>query len=106
MHQTFYFHFQVITLSNVKQVQKPKVKSCRTDKTKCSTHCPKCKHSKLFNSTENIWRHLWQVHQLDKYEYPSIEEVIEVLEEISIALENNIPLTTIQRAVKWGMIVK
>lgn len=93
-----------------KLVKKSKVLRCRTDKTKCRTPCPKCivstGHSKLFKSTENLWRHLWQNHALDKNEYPTNVEVVDVLEEISIALHNDVPLTTILRAVKLGMIIR
>ena len=93
-----------------RQYYNTKVLLCRTDKSRCIISCPKCyentSHSKLFKSPENLWRHLWQAHTLDKNEYPSIEEVIYVLEEISIALQNNISLTTIPGAVKWKMIIK
>lgn len=93
-----------------KLVKKAKHLKCRTDKTSCLLPCPKCKkskgHTKLFRSTENVWRHLYQLHQLDKMNYPSTEYVISVLEKISIALEQGIKIETIPEVVKLRMVVK
>ena len=93
------------------QIKKTKVLRCKTDKTKCIIRCPKCEikcrcHSKLYKSPENLWRHLYQVHIIDKNDYPSVELVIQVLEKISNCLKNKIPLTSISLAVKSKMIVK
>lgn len=92
------------------RVKKANYLQCRTDKTPCRIPCPKCKcntgFSKLFKSTENVWRHLFQIHRLDKNDYPSIEYVIFVLEKISIALEKGIKIETIPEVVKLEMIIK
>ena len=90
------------------QLDKARVLRCRTDKTKFRTVCPKCKkngHSKLFNSPENLWRHLYQSHSFDKNYEPSISHVIEVLEKISIALKEKKSLE-IAESIEIGMIVK
>lgn len=72
--------------------------------------CPKCKHStgfsKIFRSTENVWRHLHQIHRLDKNEFPSTDYVIQVLEKISIYLENQTTIETIPEVVKLRMVIK
>ena len=90
-------------------VKKANHHRCRTDKTNCTILCPKCKtltgHSAWFRSPENLWRHLFQVHNYEKNEYPSIPLVIDVLDEISIALKNDIPLDTIALTVKWNMLI-
>ena len=53
---------------------------CKTDKTSCLLHCPKCeynkracKHTKAFKKPESVWRHFFQTHILDVNEYPNIE---------------------------------
>ena len=48
-------------MSNVKQVQKPKGKRCRTDKTKCKIPCPKCK---LTSGLAGLIFHMNDVHRM------------------------------------------
>ena len=94
---------------NSRQIKKPNVLRCRTDKTRCRVKCPKCLKStgfsKLFISPENLWRHLYQSHSFDKNYEPSISHVIEVLEKISIALKEKKSLE-IAESIEIGMIVK
>lgn len=93
----------------VKLVKKPKVRQCWRDKTKCKLPCPKCKvatgHWRSFSSPENLCRHLAQAHIFDKNEYPSVECVVATVEEISIALQKNIPLSKIPNAVKLRLVI-
>lgn len=97
-------------MSKSDQVKKSNHLQCRTDKTPCRIPCPKCKYdtgfSKLFKSTENVWRHLHQIHRLDKNEFPSTNYVIQVLEKISLAIENGNRLEDIPDVVRLGMIIK
>ena len=94
---------------SVKQIKKRERHICRTDKTPCKLRCPKCirakYRSKIFKSPGNLWHHLYQVHNSDRSKYPSISLVVEVLDEISLALKNNESLSTVTRAVKWKMYV-
>lgn len=92
-----------------KQLEKANHLRCRTDKTKFKTICPKCKktgHSKLFNSPENLCRHLDQSHSFDRNDYPTINYVIEVLEKISLALKEKRSPKKVAEAVELGMIIK
>jgi len=94
----------------VKLVKKPKVRQCWSDKTKSRLPCPKCKvatgHRRSCSSPENLCRHLAQSHTFDKNEYPSVECVVAAVEEISIALQENIPLSKIPSAVKLGLVIR
>ncbi|WP_156800715.1 hypothetical protein [Candidatus Nitrosopumilus sediminis] len=94
-----------------KRVKKANYRRCRTDKTPFTSRCPKCylsnnHRSRTFKTPENLWRHLHQIHDFDRNEYPSIPLVIDVLDEISSALSQSIPLDTITLAVKWRMIIQ
>jgi len=53
-----------------------------------------------------VWRHLCQTHSFDRYDYPSNDLVIGVLEEITHALHDGIPIESVELAIKWNMIVK
>jgi len=102
---------QVNQNTKVTQIKKGKDHRCRTDKTPCRIKCPKCYLSNKrlcgsFKTPENLWRHLFQIHNFDKDSYPSISQVIEILDEISFALENKISLETVSIAVKWEMLIK
>lgn len=84
---------------------------CRVDKSSCRIKCPKCYLSNKrlcgsFKTPENLWRHIFQIHNIDRDIYPSISQVIEVLDDISYALDNKIPLENISLAVKWEMLIK
>ena len=92
------------------QIEKPKVLRCRTDKTRCRLRCPKClkntSFSKLFKSPENIWRHLYQVHRIDENEFPTTKNTIQILEKISFALQQKIPIEDINEAKELKMVIK
>ena len=61
--------------------------------------------SSSFYSTMSLTKHLRQIHNSEKSLTPTFEEIFKVLEEITIALENNIDLNSIKKVVEWRMIV-
>lgn len=83
---------------------------CRNDKTPCLIRRPKCMtskgHSRNFHSPQNLERHLWQKHSKDRNDYPQNNLVVQVLNEITIALHLGIPLTKIPLAISWKMVIK
>lgn len=85
---------------------------CRTDKTSCLIHCPKCefnkracKHTRAFKKPETVWRHIFQIHILDANEFPNNELSIKALEEVSQALKNKTDLDKLELPKKLGMII-
>ncbi len=85
---------------------------CRTDKTLCRLHCPKCEIEKTcratraFKKPESVWNHLTQKHASESNLFPSKELSIQLLEEISQSLKNGTDLDQLQQQNKLGMIVK
>lgn len=60
---------------------------------RCLVRCPKCNQHKkrskshIFKSCKGLYFHLYVVHQIDKYEYPTVEDSIKLLEVFSIMLQ-------------------
>ncbi len=80
----------------------------------CHLRCPKCiqdknrrgRTSPSFTSTMSLTKHIRYNHATKKTITPTFDETFKVLEEIAIALENNIDLNSIDKVVEWRMIVK
>ena len=95
--------------TRAKQIKKRVHHRSRTDKTRFNFTCPKCsdyQKSKTFDSTQNLFRHLEQVHNLDNMEYPSSLQVMDFLDNMSWALNNSILRNMLLQAVKWRVIVQ
>jgi hypothetical protein len=89
----------------------PKDLVCKTDLTKKKTRCPACekvkrctRHSRSFPCPQTTWRHIHQCPNYKLISYPNRKVAVDALEEISLALRNNLPLEK-TLGFRLGMIV-
>lgn len=65
----------------------------------CLLRCPKCNQHKkrikshFFKSCRSLYFHLHVVHQIDKYDYPTVEDSIKLLQIFSIMLKLKMVVT-------------
>jgi len=75
-------------------------KKCLDDITRRGTR------AKKFQSTASLTKHILKVHSDEKDQQYARFDIFLVLEQIAVALENNVPISTISKVREWKIEVK